>query len=73
MQSNLKKNMGFVRNLGKEMVETFPDFRRNFYYNQNVNEYEQKLINLQLKSTLAFMIIFKLKLLSRKIRGRKAK
>lgn len=73
MQSNLKKNMGFVRKLGEEMLATFPDFRQNTYYNQTVNDYEQKLINLQLKSTIAFMIIFRLKMISRKIRGKKAK
>lgn len=73
MQSNLKKDMSFVRKLGEEMVETFPDFRQNSYYNQNVNNYEQKLINLHLKSTIVFMIFFKLKMLSRKIRSKKAK
>ena len=73
MQSDLKKNMSFVRKLGEEIVATFPDFRQNSYYNQNVNAYEQKLINLHLKSTLAFMIIFKLKMLSRRIRGKKSK
>ena len=73
MQSDLKKDMGFVRKLGQEMVATFPDFRQNTYYNQMVNEYEQKLINLHLKSTLAFMVIFKLKMLSRKLRSKNAK
>lgn len=73
MQGDFRKNMGFIRELGKEMVETFPDFRQNPYYNRHVNDYEQKLINLQLKSTFAFMIIYKLKMISKKIRGRKAK
>ena len=73
MQSDVKKNMSLVRELGKEMVYTFPDFRDNAYYNQNVNDYEQKLINLHLKNTLMFMIIFKLKMISRKLRNRKAK
>ncbi len=73
MQSDLKKDMNFVRELGEEIVATFPDFRENVYYNQQVNDYEQKLINLHLKSTLAFMVIFKLKMLSRKIRSKKVK
>lgn len=73
MQGKHKKKMGFVRKLGKEMLATFPDFRQNTYYNLNVNEYEQKLINLHLKSTIIFMIIFKLKLLSRKIRSKSVK
>lgn len=73
MQSNMKKDIGFVRKLGEEMVSTFPDFRQNSYYIQSVNDYEQKLINLQLKSTVAFMIIYRVKQISRKIRGKKAK
>lgn len=70
MQSDCKKDMSFIRKMGKEMVTTFPEFRQNPYYNQTVNDYEQKLINLQLKSTLAFMIVYKLKMLSKKIRRR---
>lgn len=73
MQSDIKKNIGFVRKLGKEMLETFPDFRENCYYNQNVDDYEQKMINLHLKSTIAFMAIFKLKMLHGKIRNKKIK
>ena len=71
MQSDLKKDVSFLKALGDEMIATFPDFRENAYYNKTVNDYEQKLINLHLKSTFAFMIIFKLKMISRKIRGRK--
>lgn len=73
MQSELKKDMKFVRKLGEEMVATFPDFRQNSYYNKTVNDYEQKLINLHLKSTLAFMIIFKLKMISRKLKSKIAR
>lgn len=73
MQSNIKKDIGFVRKLGEEMVSEFPDFRQNAYYIRDVNEYEQKLINLHLKSTAAFMFIYKLKQISGKIRGKKEK
>ena len=73
MQSDRKKDIGFVRKLGEEMVLTFPDFRQNQYYIQNVNDYEQKLINLHLKSTVAFLFIYRLKQISRKIRSKKAK
>lgn len=71
MQSDCKKDVGFIRKLGEEMIATFPDFRKNSYYNQVVNDYERKLIDLHLKSTFAFLIIYKLKMLSKKIRGRK--
>ena len=73
MQSNIKKEMGFVRKLGEEMVSTFPYFRQNSYYIQNINNYEQRLINLHLKSTFEFMLIYKLKQISKKIRRKKAK
>lgn len=73
MQSDIKKDVGFVRKLGEEMVSTFPDFRQNSYFIQNVNDYERKLIDMHLKSTVAFMFIYKLKQISRKIRRKKAK
>ncbi len=73
MSSNLKKDMNFVRKIGEEMMATFPDFRQNTYFNQDVNDYEKKLINLHLKSTIMFMIIYKLKTISKKIKSKKAK
>ena len=71
MQGDFKKDKKFLQKLGEEMLEAFPDFRQNHYYNEIVNDYEQKLINLHLKSTFGFMIIYKLKMISKKIRGRK--
>lgn len=73
MQSDLKKEIGFVRKLGEEMVATFPDFRQNKYYKQDVSAYEQEMIDLHLKSTIAFMFIFKLKMIARKIKGKRVK
>lgn len=71
MQSKGRKRIDFIRKMGKEMLQTFPDFRQNPYYNQIVNDYEQKLINLQLKSTIVFLFIYKLKMISKKIKDRK--
>ncbi len=71
MQADMRKDISYIRKLGAEMVETFPDFRKNTYYNENVNEYEQKLIDLQLKSTVAFFIVYKLKMLSKRIKSKK--
>ncbi len=68
MQNFHKKSSAFVKQLGNEMISTFPNFRQNTYYIQNTNDYERKLINLQLKSTSAFMLVYKLKLLSRKLK-----
>ena len=73
MQSDIKKDIRFVRKLGQEMIDAFPEFRQNVYYNQEVNSYEQKLINWQLKSTVAFMVIYKLKMLSKWIRSRRVR
>jgi glycosyltransferase EpsH len=69
MQSDCKTDWKLLKSMGKEMLETFPDFRQNSYYNQTVNEYEQKLINIHLKSTFAFLVIYRLKMLSKKIKG----
>lgn len=71
MQSTGRKDIGFVRRLGKEMRETFPDFRSNAYYNRDVNDYEQKLINLHMKSDAAFMAVYRLKQLSKRLKDKK--
>ncbi|MBE5862744.1 MAG: glycosyltransferase family 2 protein [Lachnospiraceae bacterium] len=70
MQGKMKKDVRFLKNLGKEMVETFPDFRENAFFKRDVNDYEMKLINLHLKSTRAFLFIYQLKQISKKIRNR---
>lgn len=50
----------FVKAMGKEMKETFPDFEKNPYYLQRTHEEEKKLIAMQQKSTLFFMLYYKL-------------
>ncbi|NLL78202.1 MAG: glycosyltransferase [Clostridiales bacterium] len=50
----------FVKALGKEMKQTFPDFFKNPYYRERTNEEEKKLITMQQKSTLFFMLYYKL-------------
>lgn len=55
-----KKQISFVRAMGKEMKETFPDFQKNGYYTERVHEEERKLIRLHMKSTLCFMLYYKL-------------
>lgn len=49
----------FVKKLGQEMVETFPDFRENPYYIERVHPEEKKLIDMQLKSTVGFIAYYK--------------
>lgn len=55
-----KKEFGFVKMLGKEMKETFPDFMENKYYQERVHAEERKLIGMHMKSTLYFMIYYKI-------------
>ncbi len=55
-----KKNYRFVKELGREMAETFPGFEENEYYSERVHEEERKLIRMQQKSTVYFMLYYKL-------------
>lgn len=55
-----KKEYGFVKALGKEMKETFPGFMENPYYQERVHAEERKFIRMHMKSTLYFMIYYKL-------------
>ena len=50
----------FVKKLGREMVETFPEFWENAYYKERVGAEEQKLIKMQLSSTVRFICYYKL-------------
>lgn len=73
MQGDIKKNIGFIKKIGEEMLAAFPDFRQNPYYIQNVSEYEKNLINLQLRSTVVFIFMYKLKQMSKELRSKKVK
>lgn len=54
-----KKNYRFVKALGKEMKETFPGFQNNQYYQERVHAEERKLIGMHMKSTMYFMLYYK--------------
>lgn len=55
-----KKEYAFVKKMGEEMKKTFPDFRQNKYYLTRVHEEERKLIDMHMKSTLYFMLYYKI-------------
>lgn len=55
-----KKEFGFVKALGKEMKETFPSFMENKYYQERVHDEERRLIKMHMKSTLYFMLYYKM-------------
>lgn len=50
----------FVKKLGEEMRCRFPKFQENPYYLARTHEEEKKLIRIQMKSTLWFMMYYKL-------------
>ena len=58
----------FVRNLGREMKENFPDFQKNPYYLARVHEEERRFIAVQQKSTLAFILYYKFVYFVRRIK-----
>lgn len=55
-----KTKYGFIKAMGKEMKNTFPKFQNNPYYLERTHEEEKKLIRMQQKSTLFFMLYYKL-------------
>ena len=58
----------FVKNMGDEMKQYFPNFQNNPYYQERTNSEEKKLIAMQQKSTVYFILYYKLLWTYRKIR-----
>lgn len=54
------QKLSFIRRMGKEMKQTFPNFTENPYYEKRVHPEERKLIGMQMKSTLYFWTYYKL-------------
>ena len=52
--------ISFVERLGREIREYFPDFQKNPYYIERTHPEEKKLIAMQQKSTLQFIVYYKL-------------
>lgn len=50
----------FVKAMGKEMKRTFPEFENNSYYKERTHTEEKKLIRMQQKSTIFFILYYKL-------------
>ena len=61
--------LSFIKEIGKEMREYFPDFRKNKYYKERVHEEERKLIDMHMKSDLLFFLYYKLLWTYRRLRG----
>lgn len=52
--------IGFLKELAKGMKNTFPDFQQNPYYLERVNPEERKFMAIQQKSSLLFLLYYKL-------------
>ena len=55
-----KLEISFIKKMGEEMRKTFPDFRKNKYYQERVHAEERKLIDMHMKSDLYFVLYYKL-------------
>ncbi len=73
MQGKQRIRLSFIKAMGKEMKETFPDFEKNAYYLQKVNPEERKLMGMQQKSTLLFVCYYKALWFYRRLRYGKKK
>lgn len=73
MQGTTKTNMGFVRRMGKEMRTVFPSFQQNKYYVELVHPEEKKLMKMQQKSTVWFVLYYRALNAYRKFRKKLAK
>ena len=53
------KSLSFIRKMGNELKEAFPDFADNPYYQERVNAKQKKMIAMQQRSTAAFVLYYK--------------
>lgn len=66
-----KTKCSFVKNLGDEMRKYFPEFQNNPYYIERMHPEEKKLIRMQQKNTVMFVLYYKALHLYRKLRYKK--
>lgn len=60
--------LSFARELRTGVRERFPGFEQNLCYRRNTGEEEQRLIALQQRSNLGFYLLYRLKLLVRRVK-----
>ncbi len=51
------KSLSFIRKMGNELKEAFPDFADNPYYQERVNAEQKKMIAMQQRSTSSVCIV----------------
>lgn len=59
MQGTKRTDMNFIRKMGKEMKEYFPNFQDNSYYKKNVHPEEKKLMKMHQSSPLLFVLFYR--------------
>ena len=59
MQGSKKTNIGFVRSMGREMGQYFPNYQENPYYIKNVHPEEKKFLKLAQKSPVLFVMYYR--------------
>ena len=60
MQACKKKKPAFVKQLRNEIMEQFPDFQQNGYYQQFINAEEKRLVAMMIKSPGWFYVYYQL-------------
>lgn len=63
--------LGFLRELARGMRAAFPEFQQNPYYLERVNAEERRFMGIQQKSSLLFLLYYKLVWWVRGLRRRK--
>ncbi len=63
-----KKRIAFVKELKNGMLNAFPDFQKNPYYQQFTGDEEKKMIAMQMQSDAKFFNYYSLKVAVRKVR-----
>lgn len=73
MQGAKKTSIRFIKAMGKEMREYFPNFQQNSYYVKRVHPEEKKLMKMQQQSTLLFVLYYKALYFYRNLRKKLSK
>lgn len=68
MYGSQRKKLSFVREIGKELLDTFPDFMNNPLYIENISKEDKRFTMVHMKSSLLFMLYHKAIWTYRKIR-----
>lgn len=62
--------LDFLKLIAKGMMEEFPEFQNNAYYQKEYDEEQKKMAALHIKSPTIFLIYFKLLYGYRRITGK---